>query len=105
MGMSSCQATLASSVRACFSLQAKNDLRLSPLALASDFGRLEVVRQLLEVGAKTEGRDYRGNTAIIHASREVSTAELAVHRTIARSRNLLPRLRRSDFEPPGKRSV
>lgn len=54
-----------------FSFQARNDRDLGSLALASDFGRIDVVRLLLAADADVEGRDCRGNTPLMHASREV----------------------------------
>lgn len=54
-----------------FLSQARNDRELGPLALASDYGRTKVVRLLLTANAETERRDYRGNTPLMHASREV----------------------------------
>lgn len=48
-----------------------NDRDFGPLALASDFGRTKAVRLLLAANAPTEGKDYRGNTPLMHASREV----------------------------------
>ncbi|CAN0201260.1 unnamed protein product, partial [Hapterophycus canaliculatus] len=53
--------------------QACNDRGYSPLALASDYGRAQVVRLLTVAGADTESRDHRGNSPLMHASREVKS--------------------------------
>ncbi|CAM9435807.1 unnamed protein product, partial [Laminaria digitata] len=45
------------------------DRRIRSLSLASDFGRTDVVRLLLDAGAEIEGRDCRGNTPLMHACR------------------------------------
>lgn len=54
-------------------MQARNDRGIGPLSLASDFGRTDVVRLLLDAGAEIEGRDCRGNTPLMHACRQVGT--------------------------------
>lgn len=54
--------------------QARNDRGFSSLALASDFGQSKVVLPLFTAGANLEGEDFRGNTPIMHASREVKNA-------------------------------
>ncbi|CAN0527902.1 unnamed protein product, partial [Ectocarpus sp. 12 AP-2014] len=52
-------------------LQARNDRGCTPLALASDYGRAHVAGMLVVAGAEVESRDHRGNTPLMHASREV----------------------------------
>lgn len=44
--------------------------RLGPLHVASDWGKLEVVRQLLEHGADVEVKDNDGETALQCATDE-----------------------------------
>lgn len=51
--------------------QARNDRGYNALALASDFGRAQVLPLLLVAGAEIESRDHRGCTPLMHASREV----------------------------------
>ena len=52
-------------------LQTRNDRGVGPLSLASDFGRADVVRLLLDAGAEMEERDSRGNTPLMHACQQV----------------------------------
>lgn len=54
--------------------QVRNDKGLGPLALASDYGHVKVVRLLISAGADIEGRDARGDTPLLHACREVILA-------------------------------
>lgn len=58
--------------------QARNDRGNSALALASDFGRAQVVRLLIVAGSEIESRDHRGFPSLIHAAREVKQVFFAL---------------------------